>query len=189
MAQALGPASQEREYRVLARDRSRQTDSRDRRPGLRSGHDFLENRRSLRSVNARRPGMGWPPSRTISKWRRQRWPEALEQVVTLRVPSRPFSPEAFENIAAGKKGALVLSKTRERPTASMRLARAPRRTRPAKPLTADGPTVSWASKAGEPPRKGKREGTGSKALALGRRSSAPSQQTLSFGRAASLRAD
>jgi glucose 1-dehydrogenase len=65
---------------------------------------ILENRVLFGSVNARR--QDWLAAVADLDRARERWPEALEQVVTLRVPLDRF-PEAFEH--RGGKATLVLS--------------------------------------------------------------------------------
>jgi threonine dehydrogenase-like Zn-dependent dehydrogenase len=65
---------------------------------------ILENRVLFGSVNARR--QDWLAAVADLNRARERWPEALEQFVTLRVPLDRF-PEAFEH--RGGKATLVLS--------------------------------------------------------------------------------
>jgi glucose 1-dehydrogenase len=65
---------------------------------------ILENRVLFGSVNAQR--QDWLTAVADLERARERWPEALEQFVTLRVPLDRF-PEAFEH--RGGKAALVLS--------------------------------------------------------------------------------
>jgi glucose 1-dehydrogenase len=65
---------------------------------------ILENRVLFGSVNARR--QDWLAAVDDLDRARERWPEALEQFVTLRVPLDRFS-EAFEH--RGGKATLVLS--------------------------------------------------------------------------------
>jgi threonine dehydrogenase-like Zn-dependent dehydrogenase len=65
---------------------------------------ILENRVLFGSVNARR--QDWLAAVADLDRARERWPEALEQFVTLRVPLNRF-PEAFEH--RGGKATLVLS--------------------------------------------------------------------------------
>jgi len=65
---------------------------------------ILENRVLFGSVNAQR--QDWLAAVTDLEQARERWPEALEQFVKLRVPLERFS-EAFEH--RGSKATLVLS--------------------------------------------------------------------------------
>ena len=65
---------------------------------------ILENRVLFGSVNARRED--WLAAVADLDRARERWPEALEQFVTLRVPLDRFA-EAFEH--RGGKATLVLS--------------------------------------------------------------------------------
>src|SRR4029077_13794505 len=114
---------------------------------------ILENRVLFGSVNARRED--WLAAVDDLDRARERWPEALEQFVTLRVPLDRFS-EAFEH--RGGKATLVLSDY-ERPPASSAFGASASSTSPGKPLTPTAPTRVSPSKAASPPRKNVKNGS------------------------------
>jgi threonine dehydrogenase-like Zn-dependent dehydrogenase len=102
MAESLGLLRRSGVACLLGIDPRQQTVELD---GLVLGVDtILENRVLFGSVNARR--QDWLAAVADLEMARRRWPEALEQFVTLRVPLDRFA-EAFEHRAG--KATLVLS--------------------------------------------------------------------------------
>ena len=102
MAESLGLLRRSGVACLLGIDPRQQTVELD---GLVLGVDtILENRVLFGSVNARR--QDWLAAVDDLEMARRRWPEALEQFVTLRVPLDRFA-EAFEH--RGGKATLVLS--------------------------------------------------------------------------------
>ena len=115
---------------------------------------ILENRVLFGSVNAHR--RDWLAAVADLDRARERWPDALEQFVTLRVPLDRFA-EAFDHRAG--KATLVSPIMRRGLRPRVPAARALRRPRPASRSRRLRPRVSPPSNAATPPRKNVKNGS------------------------------
>ena len=155
MAESLGLAPPERS-RVPARDRSAATDG--RASTARCWAWTRSSRTAFSSAASTRTAQDWLAAVADLDRARRRWPEALEQFVTLRVPLDRFRGGLRTSRRQGDARSLRLDRlSTERPAASSACRASASSTSPGKPLTPTAPTRVSLFERGEPAEEEREE--------------------------------